>query len=64
MKSNITVNDIEISGPFTVYAVQLGHYIFQYLDTTQPGDVPPDIALLPVVSVHDFAGVTCISVNY
>jgi len=64
MQNNVTVSDIEISGAFCVYATNLGNYIFQYLDTTKPGDIPPDIASLFVVSVYTFENVTYITVNY
>ncbi len=64
MQNNVIVNDIEISGAFCVYATNLGNYIFQYLDTTKPGDIPPDIASLSVVSIHNFENVKYITVNY
>lgn len=64
MQNNIIVSNIEISGAFCIYAASLGNYIFQYLDTTKPGDIPPDIACLSVVSVYNSKNVTYITVNY
>ena len=51
----MTIADIGIVGRFRVYDLNLGHYIYSYLDTTAPGDLPPDIAVLPVLGmrIHD-----------
>ena len=46
--STITIADLDIRSRYQVYDINLGHYIFSYLDTSEAGDVPPDIALLPV----------------
>ena len=46
------INDLDIRGPFTVYAANIGHYVYSFLDPAGPGDIPPDIACLPVLSVR------------
>lgn len=46
------INDVDITTAYEVYAVNLGHYIFQWLDVTAPGDIPPDVAMLPVVGLR------------
>ena len=43
------INDMNISGPYQVYNRAVGHYVFSYLDNSAPGDIPPDIAVLPVL---------------
>ena len=43
------VADLNIAGPFCVLDLNSGHYIYQHLDRSAPGDLPPDIACLPVV---------------
>lgn len=47
-----TIADIEITGPFDVYAVNTGHYIHMWYDRTAPGDIAPDLAMLPVLGVR------------
>lgn len=46
-----TIADIEIASPYSVYAINLGHYIFTP-DPDAPGDIPPDIACLPVIGMR------------
>ena len=46
------INDLDIRGPFTVYASNIGHYVYSFLDPAGPGDIPPDIACLPVLAVR------------
>lgn len=46
------INDLDLCGPFRVYDVDLEHFIFSRLDLSAPGDLPPDIAFLPVLAVH------------
>jgi len=45
---DIIINDIPITIPFSVYDMRTGHYIFSIMSPDDGGDVPPDIALLPV----------------
>ena len=45
------INDIPLSIPFRVKDVTTGHYIFSILDKDEAGDLPFDIASLPVVGV-------------
>lgn len=42
------INDLIINGPYQVLDVSIGHYIYSWLDRSAPGDIPPDIAILPV----------------
>ena len=53
------INDMDISGLFRVFDSRSGHFIFSFLDRSAPGDVPPDIALLPVRSTR-FVGTVLI----
>lgn len=46
------INDIDVSGPYRVFARDIGQFVFSWLDVTSPGDVPPDIAILPVYGMH------------
>lgn len=46
------INDLEITGPFRVYDVDREQFVFSWLDQAAPGDMPPDIAILPVLAVH------------
>lgn len=46
------INDLDITGPFRVYDVDREHFIFSRLDPAAPGDLPPDIAILPVLGIH------------
>lgn len=54
---NITINDLPVTVPFRVYDMSKGHYIYSMLDRTFYGDVPPDIAILPVVGLRAVGGV-------
>ena len=47
-----TISELEISGPFDVYAVNIGQYIHMWYDRTVPGDIAPDVAVLPVLNVR------------
>ena len=49
---NITINDLPICGKFCVYDIRTGHYIHQYLDPSAPGDIMPDVAVLPVLGLR------------
>lgn len=42
------INDLPIDGPYRVYDTRSGHYVFSWLDRSAPGDIPPDVAILPV----------------
>ena len=53
---NITINDLPVTVPFRVYDMNKG-YIYSMLDRTFSGDIPPDIAILPVVGLRAVGGV-------
>lgn len=45
------INDLTITSSYRVYDINSGRYIFTW-DKTQPsGDIPPDIAMLPVIKL-------------
>ena len=46
------INDLPITSSFRVYDIDTGHYIFSWTDTEAYGDIPPDIAMLPVVGLR------------
>ena len=48
------VNDIEITGRFRVFDIASGEYIYSNLSRSAPGDIPPDVACLPVVGLRMF----------
>ena len=60
---NIIINDLPINTPYTVYDIDTGHYIFSWMDTSEPGDIPPDIAILPVAGLRSFDGVLYIDTH-
>ena len=43
------INDLPITDPYRVFDVSSGHFIYSWLDRSAPGDIPPDIAILPVL---------------
>lgn len=45
------VNDVPLTIPFRIKDLNSGHYIFSILNRSDDGDIPPDIAFLPVVGV-------------
>lgn len=45
------INDIPLTIPFRIKDVTTGHYIYSILDKDESGDLPFDIAFLPVVGV-------------
>ncbi|MBP5461640.1 MAG: hypothetical protein J6Y20_05885 [Lachnospiraceae bacterium] len=47
----MTINDVPVTIPFRIHDVVSGHYIYSILDRDAPGDIPPDIAVLPVLGV-------------
>lgn len=49
---NIIINDLPLTIPFRVYDMTTGHYIFSIMSPDDGGDVPPDIATLPVVGLR------------
>ena len=49
---DLTINDLPLTLPFRVYDTTEGHFIFSLLEDAEYGDVPPDIALLPVVGLR------------
>ncbi len=60
---NIIVNDLPITCPFRIYDTTTGHYIHSWLSSDQPGDLAPDIAVLPVVGLRSVDGVLYIDVR-
>lgn len=54
---NITINDLPITSAYRVFDLDTGHFIFSWLDTKANGDIPPDIAILPVVGLRSMSGV-------
>ena len=44
------ISDLNIALPFRIKDLRINHYIFSNLDL-KSGDLPPDIAVLPVVGV-------------
>jgi len=48
-RSAPVIADLDIRSAFCVYDTISGHYIYSCLDPAGPGDIPPDIACLPVV---------------
>ena len=54
---NIIINDLPITSPFRVYDIDTGHYVFSLLDLSHGGDVPPDVAMLPVIGIRSVDGV-------
>ena len=53
----MTISELPISGPYCVYDVSTGHFIYSMFDDTASGDIAPDIAVLPVVGLHSVGGV-------
>ena len=49
---SIIINDLPINTPFRVYDIDTGHYIHSWLNPHEAGDLPPDIAVLPVVGLR------------
>lgn len=45
------INDIPLTIPFRIKDIDSGHYIFSILSKEDDGDLPFDIAFLPVVGV-------------
>lgn len=50
-RSVLTIADLKIAGPFEVFAVNLGHYVYSWLDRSAPV-VPDDIGALPVLGLR------------
>ena len=46
------VNDIDIFGPYRVIDARSGSPVFSWPGGSAPGDMPPDVAILPVSSVR------------
>lgn len=46
------IADLMIDSPFCVYNLNSGNYIYQYLDSSDSGDLPPDIGCLPVLGLR------------
>lgn len=45
------INDVPLTIPFRIKDINSGHYIFSILSEKDGGDLPFDIAFLPVVGV-------------
>ena len=45
------INDVPLTIPFRIKDINSGHYIFSILTPDDGGDLPFDIAFLPVVGV-------------
>lgn len=45
------INDVPLAIPFRIKDINSGHYIFSILSKEDYGDLPFDIAFLPVVGV-------------
>ena len=60
---NLTIADLPLSIPFRVYDIEKGHYIFSILEDAKYGDVPPDIAFLPVLGIRAVDNVLYIDVR-
>ena len=52
MNSVPVIADLMIDSPFCVYDRNSGNYIYQYLDRSNSGDIPPDIGCLPVLGLR------------
>lgn len=61
---DIIINDLPLTIPFSVYDINKGHYIFSIMTPDDGGDVPPDIAILPVLGLRSIDGVTIIDTTY
>ena len=46
------INDLPILGPFAVFDKNSDHVIFRSACHDEPGDIPPDIAVLPVLGIY------------
>ena len=60
---DIIINDLPLTIPFRVYDIDKGHTIFSIMSPADGGDVPPDIALLPVVGLRSAGDVLYIDVR-
>lgn len=47
-----TIADLPIDSRYRVYDIVLGQYIYSYLFPDEPGDIPPDVAILPVLGLR------------
>ena len=46
------IADLPIDSPFRVYDLRSGNYVYSWLDSSAPGDLPPDIGCLPVLGLR------------
>lgn len=60
---DIIINDLPLTIPFRVYDVYKGQYIYSMLNRYDSGDIPPDVAMLPVVGLRAVGGVLYIDVR-
>ena len=58
------IADMHATAPLRVYDLNSGNYIFSILSPHEPGDIPPDIARLPVIGLRfvpcSYGAVLCI----
>ena len=57
------INDLPIASAYRVYDIDTNSYIFSWLDRNASGDIPPDVALLPVVGLRSIDGVLYIDTH-
>jgi len=53
----MNIGDLEIRSAYCVFDVSTLNFIFQWLDVSSPGDIPPDIACMPVVGLRSVGNV-------
>lgn len=54
---NDFLNHMQSPTPFRIYDTQTGHFIFSILSKDDAGDIPWDVATLPIKSVRTEKGV-------
>jgi len=63
MTHPLVINDIPVTSSYTVYDRDTGHHVFTWFDTEKYGDIPPDIAFLPVDGIRTEGGILCIDTH-
>ena len=48
----MTISEMNISCPLRVFDINSGSYISSLFDPHDPGDIPPDIGVLPVLGLR------------
>lgn len=54
------INDLQIESLYQVFDIVSGKHIFSWLDRSAPGDIPPDVAVLPVIRTRYSGGILII----